>query len=778
MRGVQTTQRRMRRLTAASLLLLLSLPVPAQTGEPPGVPVTGRILSPEAARVVVRRESYLCSPMSAAPADILLLTVGTESQGDTAPHFHPLATLAFDRSLGEGDAGQWVALWTFGPSPAGWRRTLRAFLPLPVGRPRASADELARLEERLEEIRQAPDAAELSTSSPAVHLGTLGRASRSQGVWGALKRGLSWAGAVNPAQFVFRTYLTRRKDRRERQFQRGYLALQWLLDVEYTGHEEAGWLESVNELRFHLLRNRSFFGRWVEHADALELVSNYESAVRVQLGKTSSWLQSAANEHHLRYQPIYRYTQNGAAFPFGGVLYYDPRLGVTPDPGWWSVANPFDLPYNPHRHPKVQRLAREHPDELIPLAVYTFQTHLALRPIIAVDFFAPGNPRRRESTQQLMVLLKHWLTITTGALSLERLPYRAVAWAANKKGFTLLVDKSSRLGIEELRLALESDLYFDPELRGLLLERADRRVLNPLIKAGPVEERLAHLQYESLLARDHQPVCRLVEQVRRTMMARLGVPPDLSPADQPRELARRLRTWRQQVLLEDFVSQPLTDFGSLGSLDQPLRYFLDNHPGDGQELDRLLARLYAKLYAQKLRLPEPEPLPELEATLALTRRVWERTAPATSSSSFSERLAKLEETARRRDQKEQRQEEKRRRQALRELLSDTHDQLQRARKAGCQAATDAPAELDAHLTLLWEVARAAADDEALRAEFQRHLSRLRRDLEGLEAALSRCPTPPTPDSWRADWERSCLELTRALLAELGRSPAARAAGGG
>jgi hypothetical protein len=355
-----------------------------------------------------------------------------------------------------------------------------------------------------------------------VTLANLGRSSMGDGFWGGLQRGLSWASVINPAQFVYRSYLHRRNDREERKFQRAYVGLQWLNDLEFNSERDSQWVATLNDLRFHALRNRSFFGRFLTHAEGMELVHDYESSVRVQLGKTSSWMQGAANEHQLRYQPIYRFTANGDRFPIGGVLYYDPSLGSLPEPGWWSVANPFDLRYDPHTDPEVQRLARENPDELIPLALYTFQTSLALRPIVVVDFFDPGNPRRRESGYEMMVLTREWLAITTGMLGYERIPYHVVSWAANKKGFTYFVDRSSRLGIEELRMALESDLYFDPALREDLLDRADQRVLNPLMRPGRVEEQLARIQLESLRAEGGRALCRQVNEVRETMRGASG----------------------------------------------------------------------------------------------------------------------------------------------------------------------------------------------------------------------------------------------------------------
>ncbi len=786
---------------ALALLLAASLFPPllphATAASSPDQPPSGRLVLPDAGRVVVRREAYQCLESSAGAPDVSLLVIGVESQPEGQPHFHPLGALAFDRTLaphpraedkdtlhptpaarlGAGradDPGQWMSYWVFGPSPASAWRHVVAFLPIPAGSPKASEAELIRLEERLGAIERNPEKAKLAVPSPMVTLANLGRAPLGQGFWGGLRRGLSWTNVVNPVQFVYRSYLHRRKDRRERQFQRAYVGLQWLVDLEFEEELDPRWVATTNDLRFHLLKNRSFFGRFMTHAEGMELVHDYESDVRRQLGKTSSWLQSAANEHHLRYQPVYRYSENGAAFPMGGVLYYDPQLDTRPDPGWWSVANPFDLPYNPHTHADVQKLARERPDQLIPLAIYSFQTSLALRPIIVVDFFAPGNPGRRESTSQLMVLTKDWLAITTGALGYQRIPYRAISWAANKKGFTYLVDKSSRLGIEEMRMALESDLYFDPEAAEALLARVDRRVLNPLVKAGAVEERLAHLQYESLRAQDGHALCEQVNAVREKMRARLGVSDKLAPEEQRRQMARRLDAWHHQVQLEDFVSQPLDDFGSLGSLRQPLEYFQTAEPLDANDFENLMASLYGKLYFQLLLLPEGRDIVEVRETIELTRATWQQ--GFSDEEDFAGRVDGVESRARQRHADFERKQEEKRVQALRNFIEASRKQLQRAANNGCSAESPIPSELEAYLALLAEVLQESNNDPKLAGEFRKQSKSIRGDLEKLETVLAQCPVP-THEPWRAEAQDSCRELARSLHRRLNGSPGQPRRGG-
>ncbi len=765
------TQTRVQSGLILLLLALLSLPsfVVAEEADRTE-PRLRRLVSPDVARLTVRREACRCQPLVGQDEDILLLTLGAETveQGET--HFHPIASFAFDRTLDDSEAGEWLSLWTYGTAGASAWDHLRSFLPVPYGAPSAGEKKLARLDARLEEIRDQPAQADLDVPKAVVHRADLGRYPFTPGLWNWFRRGLSWADAYGPAQFVYRSYLLRRKDRSERNFQRTYLSLLWLLDHEFSGQADAPWLETLTDLRFHLLRNRSSLGSWIEHADSVALVYNYESNVRRQLAKSSSWMQSAANEHLLGYQPLYRYSANGTPVPFGGILYYDPSLQAVPDPGWWKEANPFDLPYNPHRHPQVRRLAQEHPDELIPLAIYTFQTNLALRPIIVVDFFAPSNPRTRESTQQLMVLAKQWIAIATGSLELERWPYRLTAWAANKKSFTLLVDKSSRQGIEELRLALEAGLYFDPEVRSQLLERVDQRVLNPLLEAAPVEERLAHIQFESLRARDHQPLCDQVQSDRRKLAQRLRVPQGLSPEEHARQLALRLEVWRHQVRLSDFVAEPLGDLGSLGSLQEPLRFFLTSEPLDPRRFEKLIEKLYAKLYLQHLRLPSDRRVPELEATLALTEEVWQHTA---APDVYAKRRPQLESELHRRNQKGQAENLKEQRQVLHEFLEQTETELKRARRAGCDRDDVFLPRLEARLAIVREVLETAARQEHLRPELDDHSDVLMRRLDNLRASFDQCPDLAS-DPWFAE-TRLYLEQLTPLLA--GAKPVqARAAG--
>jgi hypothetical protein len=756
------------------LCLLFSPAGSALAAETPEKVPVGHLLSAEAARLLIRSEPARCAATENGQSPIILLTLGTESTPEGELHFHPLATFVFDRSLSDEENGQWIAVWVYGSSGPGWWRTVRAFLPFPAGTPSASEQTVEKLNARLEGIRSNPEEADLLVPDPVVHLANLDTIPRGETVWGLLRRGLNWGDVFNPAQFLYRSYLLRRKDRGDREFKRAYLAVQWLLAAEYDGAEEAAWLDATKDLRFRLLRSRSFFARWLEHADSVELVFNYESSVRQKLAKSSAWLQSAANEHLLRYEPFYRSAGNGTRVPVGGVLYYDPRLKAQPDPGWWKVANPFDLPYNPHTHAEVQRLARERPDELIPLAVYTFETNLALRPIIAIDFFAEGNPKGRERNQQLMSLAKEWLGITTGAFDLERLPYRLTAYAANKKSFTPLVDKSSSKGVEELRLALEANLYFDPIVAPSLQELADKRVLNPLVKAIPEQERLAHVQYESLRAANDRALCQSVEKIRNKMADRLDVPPGGDPETHGAELKRRLAAWQHEVRLADFVSQPLEDFGSLASLTAPLNYFLQADPVDAKRFEKILGKLYTKLYHQQLRLPPGHEVPELSATLDLTRQVWAHTLGDQEES--TRHLTAVEARAASRYEKERAEQQKSRREALRAFLNKAREEIEKADKAGCDSQKAYASNLESHLAVLAQVLNAALSDKALQAEVDRRRPELHRELAQLDSTLSQCSIE-TEEAWRAQTHQVSLQLVRSLEQMLAPTTAVAIAGG-
>jgi hypothetical protein len=325
-----------------------------------------------------------------------------------------------------------------------------------------------------------------------------------------------------------------------------------------------------------------------------------------------------------------------------------------------------------------------------------------------------------------------------------------------------------------MRVALESDLYFEPESAEALLARVDQRVLNPLVKPGPVEERLAHLQYESLRAREGRALCEQVNDVREKMRGRLSVSVKLAPEEQRRQMAQRLDAWHHQVRLQDFVSQPLDDFGSLGSLREPLDYFREHEPLDAKELEQLLARLYAKLYIQQLLLPQGREVAEIAGAMELTRTAWRRRFAGDAD--FVRRVEKVEAGARWQRTDFERERQQKRLEALRKFIEASRKELERTAANGCGPDKPIPPELEAHLALLAEVLEESSADPNLAREFQKQSKALRSDLDRLEMVLARCPTNAA-EPWRAEMQDSCLELARSLQRQL-RGPLSQPRRGG
>jgi len=758
-------------LPALALLLASTLPLSAESPETKHA--SGRLGAPEAARVVMHKLACDCDSDPSTEADVVLVTVGTEFEQDGQLAFHPIVSLAFDRLLSEDASGQWVALWNLGVSPAGWRRTLRAFLPIPARAPKASKKKLAKLERQLEELLQ-EEYARQSPPKPYAVLSQLKHATTSHGLGMGLKRLLNWLDVANPLQLFFRTFLLHHYDRRERNFQRAYLGVSWLLDVEFDGRgSEWGWLANLNDLRYHLLRNRSFLGRWVRHLESLELVYHYDSQVRENLAKGSAWLQAEANAYQLRYEPVLRYTANGTPVPVGGILYYDPRIAPSAEQVRWATPNVFDLAYNPFTHPAIQRRAREHSEQFIPLALYALQSELSVRPIIMVDFFAPNNPRRREASQLGMQWLHEWLVVATSFLSPERFAYRFASYTANKKAFTPLATKSARLGLEELRLALESHLYFDPAQQRALLQAVDKRVLNPLVKPAEEETLLAELQYGRLRARNAYAVCRTVNEVRRELAERFDVPPTARWA----ALRTKLSDWRQRLRLHDLLQQGLDELGSLASLTSPLSYFLHGHAGDKQTAE-LLRKVYAQLFRQRLYLPEDHSLEDLTQALELAAQAWAHAEAARGlrQEQFAAERRRLEQKVRVEVAREEHELEKQRICFLGKFLDQGHKQLVQAVKARCGQSRASPADVEMYLTILLELAEALPQHPSLQRKFHKQLQRLERDLARLQYSLSQCSLTDE-DPWRSEQRQYNLTLVHAVQAKISRNNAAVRAGG-
>lgn len=512
----------MRHAFASALLLfglLAGAANAAEPGSPSQPPLPLQVADPARraeTRLSVRNLSLRCAPDSSLDTDVILSTLGTEYEQGGEMHFLPVLSLAYDRELHGGEELEWLALWTLGRQPTGVGDNLRAALPLSAGK--RSLDwqpPAARI--RLLKQLQAGDAdwSRFSAPAPDLDLGRLGRPSYTGLVTSSIRRTLDWAGVFNPARFLYRTWLYRRRDLRDRRFQETYQGLVWYLDaVDSTGL--AVPQQTMAEIKFHLIRNRSTFAPWVAENQFLESSWAYDSARRQRTISVSSTLMTAANEYRLGFEEFHQPVVNGTPTPVGALLYYDPVVAPAPSEVRWDSPNLFDLRYNPFTDRRVQEFAQQHPGQRIPLALYSYYAVLPRKPVILVDFFDPENPRKREAAAVRMTLLREFLSVAEIQFLYWGV-YRPVTYIANKKAFTPLANRVPAMGVEEFRLLLRNRLLFEPALADSLLRRVDRRELNPLMPAAETQRLNAEINYLLLSGNHGANACEAVEEVRRRL---------------------------------------------------------------------------------------------------------------------------------------------------------------------------------------------------------------------------------------------------------------------
>jgi hypothetical protein len=499
---------------------------PAKASRP-----VGDLRKTEPASLVIKNEACDCDN-DPATRDVILTTVGAESEADGQKSFHPYLSIAVDLAYAADDHGEWLAVWNLGMSAPGALARVHAAIPGLFSSKEATPQQIAKLERIKANVPEYLKTGALDPPRPYLDVTQKHTGSNWRLLATVLRNVLRVTHAG--AQFVARTYLLNWKDYHERYFQQAYLSLDWYDDAAVNSDETLS-TDQINDIKFRLITNRSAFGHWVDEEAAMNVVYGYETQVRRWQAKTSAYLQIAANEHHLGYAEIMRLNDTGPPTPVAGVLYYDPALAPAPETIAWPSRNPFDLTYNPFTSTKVQHLASQYPGEKIPLAVYVFQTALLVKPIIVADFFDANNPRHRQTLATTKKLGDQAMA-STGVGFLIKNINRAVNFVTNKTGFTYLATKSSRLGIEELRMALQSDLYFNSEMSREMLDRLDRLVLNPLIKPGRVEKLTAEINYEALRADEAKAVCREVERIRDKRIRQLAgnARGPLAPADRQR----------------------------------------------------------------------------------------------------------------------------------------------------------------------------------------------------------------------------------------------------
>lgn len=512
----------MRRFSGFVLLLLWVLAgvaSAAEPGPPSEPPLALQAADPARrahTRLTVRNLALRCAPDSSLDTDVILSTVGTEYEQDGQTHFLPVLSMAYDRELHGGQELEWLALWTLGRQSTGVGANLRALLPLSAGKRAADWQPPATKVRWLEQLQAGEvDWSRFSAPAPDLDAVRLGRASYTGLVASSLRRILDWAGVANPVRFLYRTWLYRRRDLRDRRFQQTYQGLVWYLDaVDSTGL--AVPQPTMAEIKFHLIRNRSTFALWVPENQFLESSWAYDSARRQRTISVSSTLMTAANEYRLGFEEFHQPVVNGTPTPVGALLYYDPAAAPAPSEVRWNSPNLFDLRYNPFTDRRVQELAQQHPGQRIPLALYSYYAALPRKPIILVDFFDPDNPRQREAAAVRMSLLREFLSVTEVQVLYWGV-YKPVSFIANKKAFTPLANRVPAMGVEEFRLLLRQRLLFEPSLADSLLRLVDRRELNPLMPAAETERLSAQINYLLLSGNQGADACQAVQDVRRRL---------------------------------------------------------------------------------------------------------------------------------------------------------------------------------------------------------------------------------------------------------------------
>ena len=507
------------------------------------------------------RNMELVPPEPVFPGERLVLTtIGSEHESEEGLEFHPLVSVLVDYSFGEAPQGQWLAFWNLGHKTPGLPSHLASVFPGLVTNKQSHKGQLEKLEKRRRRLQEDPSRAGSSFPDPFLKATKKKHRDNEHLILNGFKRGLGtivgfWS-KVGPitysANLLYRNYLLRHTDRRERQFEQAYLGLTWYTDLAYTtpGSDLLS-AEAIADLKFRLLASRHFFGRWVTEEEAADFVHGFESRMREGLWGTSCYLASLANLHHLAYEEFHRYTAGGVPVALGGILYYDPALAPQPSQVLWPGFNPFDLTYNPFEDRQVQEAASS--GRRVPLAVYVYQSNMALKPIIAVDFFDANNPRTREAATYWHQLGDQALAVYTGAGLIVWAANKTGSFLANRKQLTYFSDSKHSLGLEELRLSLMSHLYFEEEAADDLADSMDRLLINPLTQPTRVQAVRAQIQYLQL-ARP-EPLLRLGRRLRTRQIGdaigtegRLG---EESLASYRRYLKRRQDLKTLRIFLRD-----------------------------------------------------------------------------------------------------------------------------------------------------------------------------------------------------------------------------------
>ena len=509
------------------------------------------------ARLVIR-DLDLVPPEPLFPGErFVLTTVGSEHKSHNRMEVHPLVSVLVDYSFPEAPGGRWLALWNLGRRSPSFADQFGAVFPALLSNKKSHDGTLRKLKKRRLRLEENPARAGSGLPKPFLKVTEKKYRANEHMILEGIKRGLGgivgfWTN-VGPvtysANLLYRNYLLRHTDMKERQFEQAYLGLAWYTDLAtHTPETDSLSAEEIADLKFRLLASRHIFGRWVKRGEAEDFVHGFESKMREQLWGTSCFLASLANEYHLAYEEFHRYTAGGVPVALGGILYYDPALAPEPSQVHWPSFNPFDLAYNPFQDADVQKAASS--GVRVPLAIYVYQSNLALKPIIAVDFFDPDNPRTREAATYWHRLGDRALAVYHGAGLYIWAANKTGSFMANRKGLSLFSDAKHSLGLEELRLSLLSHLYFEEEPADSLADSMDRLLINPLTQPGRTQALRAQIQHLRL-ARP-APLVRFARRLRTKQMRKVtGTDGRVGLASYRRYLKRRREIRPLRVFLQD-----------------------------------------------------------------------------------------------------------------------------------------------------------------------------------------------------------------------------------
>ena len=395
--------------------------------------------------------------------------------------FVPLLAVVLDPE--DSTVNQWIAVWNLSTATPGIMQRLKAVLPFPWWSPRGSAGG------DLKPIRRLP--------RPLLTAGVRKSGAKGRFAWAAARAVADITSFFSPARFALETYRDHRNDLDDRQFHQLYplLLLYEEAAVVHPSKENLG-LRAIMDLKYTALINRKALGIVLGDQSDYWVVDKFEREMREKMGKTASYLHSRATLHDLRFREIHFGLQGRWPLYRAAVLSIckDDLPEPLPD---WPKNNPFDLGYNPFKHPPIRARMEESPKEDIPLAYYVLISDFKVRPVIVLDLFSPDNPGRRQDTALLRNAAENMFSVYGLPVHLQALRFLG-RWSLNRKDVTHFSTRSVSSGIESAKLFARMGWHFDEDTNQLLLKMLDRRTANPLLDSFARQIENAKAQHEAI----------------------------------------------------------------------------------------------------------------------------------------------------------------------------------------------------------------------------------------------------------------------------------------